>query len=56
MCTNIFLTPCFVNVLPMKAKGEAGNVITVFVNEWSIMWCLQTYKAKEEIHKDWGRV
>ena len=45
---HLFCAPhWFVGVFPMNSKGEAGNELKEFLNEWGIMWCLRPDQAKE---------
>ena len=36
----------------MQYKGESGDVLSDFVNEWGIPQCLSIGKAKEQIKTD----
>ena len=52
-CEQLFLPPIwFLNLFPIKSKGEVGDAISHFVNEWCIALCPKNTKSKEEVHSD----
>ena len=56
-CAQMFCTlPHFVDVIPMKSKGDAGHALGELVNTWGIPKFLRTDQAKEEWDGEWGRV